>query len=176
MPPPYLLAELAERVEPVTVESALAAARNGEAEGYSATGPARTYASRIEMLHDLTALWGRASRLLHGVCEASGILYIHALQPNQYLPGSKPMGPQELEVAYLEKSLYGTMVRRGYPLMIEEGEALRAGGVRFLDLSMLFADVEDPIYVDTCCHISELGNTMLADAIIEAIVAEYRRE
>jgi hypothetical protein len=156
------------------LESELAAAKVGDERSYSAAGPARTYDSNQEMLQDLTAIWGRASRLMHGVCEASGILYIHILQPNQYLPGSKAMGSEELAAAYLPRSLYGAMVKRGYPLMIEEGKALRGEGVRFLDLTMLYAEIEDPVYVDTCCHINELGETMIADALIEVIVAESR--
>ena len=63
-------------------------------------------------------------------------------------------------------------VALGYPLMIEEGQLLRNEGVRVFDATMMFADIKEPVYTDTCCHLNELGETILADAVIDAIVAE----
>ncbi len=39
-------------------------------------------------------------------------------------------------------------------------------------MSMVFADVERPLYVDTCCHFNEQGKHLLATAIARAIISE----
>jgi hypothetical protein len=41
--------------------------------------------------------------------------------------------------------------------------------VRFHDLSRVFAEVEEPLYVDDCCHFNRQGNRLLADAVVAAI-------
>ena len=156
------------------VELRLARSGEGGRQSYTATGPAREYSNDQALLEDLVTLWSRASRLMDGVSRSTGITYLHFIQPNQYLPGSKPMGTEELAVAINPRSRPGGWVERGYPLMIEEGRSLRDDGVLFFDVSMLFADTSETVYVDTCCHLNELGETMLAEAVIDAIVAECR--
>jgi hypothetical protein len=155
-----------------SLELALERSGDGEDQSYTVTGPAREYASEGAVLEDLVALWSRASHLMDGITRPAGITYLHFLQPNQYLPGSKPMEVEEVARAINPRSRYGKWVKRGYPLLIEGGRKLRDDGVRFFDGSMLFADTEGPVYVDTCCHLNELGETILAEAVIDAIVAE----
>ncbi len=38
---------------------------------------------------------------------------------------------------------------------------------------MLFADVDEPVYIDTCCHLNELGETKLVEVVVEAIAANH---
>ncbi len=60
---------------------------------------------------------------------------------------------------------------RGYPLLIEGGRELRELGVRFLDLTPLFADVDQTIYVDDCCHMNELGNRLMGRSIGQFVLS-----
>jgi hypothetical protein len=132
-----------------------------------ATGPRMSFASDAEMVTYLVDLWQRGSRLLDGVARLSGARYYHFLQPNQYVPGSKPIGPTEAAVA--SNTQYRQIVAAGYPLLQRAGEALTVEGVRFVDLSRVFARHSEPLYVDSCCHVGARGNTIVADVMFETI-------
>lgn len=135
------------------------------------TGPPRHYADDAEMYRDLVALWSESSLQIHRLAKANEIQYFHFLQPNQYVPGSKPMGGREAALALSDRSPYREGAERGYPLLIRGGRALRDAGVAFGDLTGVFREVEAPVYRDSCCHVNELGDQILAGAIA-AFVAE----
>src|SRR5262249_6123365 len=107
--------------------------------GFAATGPRRRFATTGELYEHLAAIWRNSSIQLAGLSAPNGIQYFHFLQPNQYVADSKPMGPEERRAAYIETHPYRKGVVRGYPLLIREGPALRAAGVRFHDLTRIFA-------------------------------------
>ncbi len=117
-------------------------------------------------------LWRRTSELIHAVCRRSGIPYVHALQPNQYLEGSKPLSSREREIAINPENPWGRTARRAYPLLVEAGGDLRRGGVPLYDMTRVFTDVEEDVYVDDCCHFGALGNDLLAQGIAEAVARE----
>jgi hypothetical protein len=139
---------------------------------YAVTGPPRRYANPDELYPELVAVWRRSSEQMHHLATAYGITYLHFLQPNQYVPGSKTMGSQEMRTTFNENHRCRPHVLAGYPLMIEEGQQLASAGVSFHDLTRLFAQVEDPIYIDTCCHYNETGQKLLAAAVAESILDE----
>ncbi len=119
-------------------------------------------------------LWRESSLQIERACRASGVEYYHFLQPNQYVEGSKPLSEEEQRVAITEDLSYGTFVPAAYPLLQEAGDALTSEGVRFHDLTRVFADRHESIYVDDCCHVNRLGNQVLAEAIATAITS-WRR-
>lgn len=132
---------------------------------FTVTGPNRPYDTERQMVLDLARSWERASILMNGLCQRSGVEYLHFLQPNQYLAGSKEMGEHERLSAInfeLQSSGYAEM---GYPLLKALGERLGDGGVHFVDLTMLFAATAEQTYSDDCCHYTEIGEQMVASAI-----------
>lgn len=138
-------------------------------------GPEDSFADEAEMHQGVVDLWFRSSLQLHASCLATKTIYVHVLQPNQYHEGSKPMGPDERQIAISPISLHGKPIREIYPLVIASGRELAAKGVRFSDQSMLFADVEEPIYIDPCCHYNKQGNEMLAQKVAEELRAALRQ-
>lgn len=112
--------------------------------------------------------WARGSLLMRSLAEANGARYLHALQPNQYVEGSKPMGAAERTAALTEGD-FARAVRLGYPMLRERGQALRAAGVEFVDLTDVYADDERPLYVDDCCHVNTPGYVIVAEAICDAL-------
>jgi hypothetical protein len=140
------------------------------------TGPAREYSSDSAMYADLADVWKRSSLQMNRLCLANEILYFHFLQPNQYVPGSKPMGSEEEREAYRETYRRKVDVERGYPVLIREGSALRKQGVEFHDLTRLFAEVEEPLYKDPCCHVNARGNELMAREIARIVADAYERE
>jgi hypothetical protein len=117
------------------------------------------------MAGQLADLWARSSRLMHDLCKSKGMLYLHFLQPNQYLPESKPLTPEEMATAFDPDHPYRPGVIEGYPLLKAAGQTLHQEGVAFTDLTMLFADCHETVYSDRCCHFNQRGNEIVAAAI-----------
>ena len=95
--------------------------------------------------------------------------YFHFLQPNQYVPGSKPMGAAERRVAVREKHAYRIGVEMGYPLLEERFSMLQHAGVAFTDLRWIYQDHPEPLYSDSCCHLNKEGYAIMARAMASAI-------
>jgi hypothetical protein len=141
---------------------------------YTVTGPPRHYRTLGEINQELADIWRRSSLQMHRLAKGSGILYYHFLQPNQYVPGSKPMGAQEQRQALDLFHPYRTVVVDGYPRLIAGGQQLAQEGVRFYDLTRIFASVPEPRYIDTCCHVNPAGSEQVAAAVVEAILRDVR--
>jgi hypothetical protein len=135
-------------------------------------GPGTEGRSVLQASDDMVLLWQRASRQLHALCEQNGIRYYHFLQPNQYVPNSKPMGAAERALAFDPEHEWRPLVASRFPKLQIAGRELRAEGVQFTDLTNIFASHPEPLYTDTCCHFNRLGNTILASHIAAAIRAD----
>ena len=113
-------------------------------------------------------VWYESSLLMATLSAAAGADYFHFLQPSQYIAGAKVLTGEEMAVAYLpgwqEKNYAST-----YPMLAQHGAALREAGVRFFDLTQTFADVAETIYIDTCCHVNQRGNELLAARMLDAV-------
>lgn len=136
---------------------------------YVATGPAWESSDPAAMYDELAAFWERSSVEMKSLCDGAGIPYFHFLQPNQYLPGSKPLSAEERRTAYRENHHYRQPVSQGYPRLLAAGARLEARGIEFHDLTQLFADEERTVYQDECCHLNDLGNRLMAAAVLEAV-------
>lgn len=141
-----------------------------------AHGPAYRPGGSEEVVADLVAMWERSSLAMHHMAAGAGLPYHHFLQPNQYLPGSKPLAPLELEIAYRPRNHYREPVEQGYPALREAGRRLAEQGVAFHDLTQLFAEERQAVYSDDCCHLNLLGNDLIAEAIAAAIAADLAGE
>ncbi len=105
------------------------------------------------------------------LCEANGIPYFHFLQPNQYVPNSKVLTTEESRIA-IQEGAYKNIVREGYPLLIENGRRLSEEGMDFIDMTQVFNDVAESIYIDNCCHVNDEGDAIMAAFIGKTIVRE----
>jgi hypothetical protein len=137
---------------------------------YRAVGPPFSLHTEEAMYHELASIWERCSLQLHRTCRGHGIAYYHFLQPNQYIPDSKPLGSEERRVAWLENHPGKRGVERGYPLLRQGARRLMQQGVHFRDLSYIFKDHPEPLYVDTCCHFGHEGNEIMARVIADTIL------
>jgi hypothetical protein len=59
-------------------------------------------------------------------------------------------------------------------MMIARAPRLAASGVKFIDATNLFAGVEETLYTDACCHFNEIGLSMLAERIMDEVLAAQR--
>jgi hypothetical protein len=117
----------------------------------------------------VVAVWQRSSLQMARLCERLGIAYFHFLQPNQYVPDSKPMDEAERALALRAESPMRVPVEQGYARLRVAGAELAAQGVAFEDLSGVFRDVREPVYLDDCCHLNGLGNRLLGAAVGRAM-------
>ena len=120
------------------------------------------------------SLWTNASRQLDHLARRNGFAYFHFLQPNQYVPGSKPLSALERESCYDPEHYRRQIVEQGYPRLQEAGGALAREGVRFHDLTNIFREVADTLYIDDSCHFNKAGNDLMA-ARVARIVADGLR-
>ena len=114
--------------------------------------------------------WAAGSRSLAGLCEAHGAAYVHALQPTPHDSGAKPLTTLERQLVGPASHRWAVAAREGYPLLRERGAELAADGVRFVDLTRLFAGTEGRRFYDVC-HLDQTGNEELADALVEPLAA-----
>ncbi|MEX0702544.1 MAG: hypothetical protein WD069_10660 [Planctomycetales bacterium] len=128
------------------------------------------------LFRELVDLWRRGSLQLARTCRANGIEYHHFLQPNQYVEGSKPMNAAERSWAFAEDHPFRHAVRKGFPMLLRASQELEAEGVPFHDLTGLFAEIEGPIYVDSCCYMNARGYEMLGAAIGRTLAGAANRD
>ncbi len=134
------------------------------------SGPSYHFVNDARFFDEMAAFWARSSLHMARLCEQYGISYVHALQPNQYLPGSKELNDEERKVAYDRNFTGLSRVPVGYPRLIKEGNRLRDDyGVAFLDLTQIYHAETRTIYNDFCCHVNQVGAEIMARAIARGI-------
>jgi hypothetical protein len=116
---------------------------------------------------EAVALWERSSLLVHQLCAARGIDYLHALQPNQYDPEVAPWSGD----TWREDSPMRPGAQAGYPLLRAAGARLAASGVAFVDLSAVFGADASAAYGDDCCHYGPAGIRAVNQALVDALRA-----
>ena len=150
--------------------------RDSASRTYDASGPERDYASAEARYRDLADYWKNTSMLLAKKAEAYGFRYFHFLQPNQYVKGSKPMGEEERAIALPATYFYKQGATEGYPHLIAAGKEMTALGMPFADLTMMFHDVEAPVYSDGCCHFNAFGNELIAQEMARGVGEAFAKQ
>ena len=138
---------------------------------YLMTGPRVDFETDADLYEHLVGIWQRSSLQMDRLCKANGIRYYHFLQPNQYVEGSKALTADERAVAFTEDHPYREGVEIGYPLLSRAGAELRSQGVSFVDLTTVFADEIETLYVEDCCHFNEAGNRLVAARVTREILS-----
>ncbi len=138
-------------------------------------GPANAD-SKAAVQDEAVQIWRRCSLAMHHQCEANGTLYLHVLQPNQYVPGSKPLTEFEIEKCLDPGGPVEETVEALFPRLIENGLEMKAGGLAFSDQTQVFSAVTQSIYVDPWCHFNEEGNRLLCEALVPEILALLDRQ
>lgn len=154
-------------------------------------GPLTTYEDDFEpYFREVTESWMRASLEMEALSGPHGFRYFHLLQPNQYVPGSKPLSAVEKRIAHVDgfpgdvsvlHRIFKWSAEYGYPHLRRAGSQLSRQGVEFIDLTMIFAKVRAPLYNDLCCHLNPEGYRRLARWVGRSIArrvdrAERRQE
>ena len=121
-----------------------------------------------EVMNELISIWKKYTRLEDDlVRKRTGKPVVFFLQPNQYLKGSKPLSEEEKRIAIDPHRVEDTnemmmSLRRAV-------QDLRHDGVPIFDLTGIFSDITETVYKDDCCHLNDLGNQIMADAVVSKI-------
>lgn len=132
-------------------------------------GPAFDLATGAALYTEVARVWGRASVSINDWLCARGDRYLHALQPNLHLDGTKPLSPEERAAG--ARSRDRPTVVEGYPYLQREGARLAAAGLPFVDLTTVLAEHPETLYTDGCCHLSAAGYGLVAAAIVAELKA-----
>ncbi len=125
--------------------------------------------SDAEIEDEAVAIWQRCSVAMHQLCKANGTLYLHVLQPNQYVHDSKPLTAFEIEKCIDPGGPVEITVKTLFPRLIEKGLKMETGGLAFSDQTQVFSGVTESLYVDPWCHFNEEGNRLLCEALVPEI-------
>ena len=136
-----------------------------------AVGGEATAAERFDCLELVAEVWRQSSLMMARVAEDMGAGFLHVLQPNQHVPGSKPLTAAEQELADTNFAAWTRAVVEGYPQLQAAGRELALDGVAFADLTSLFESSTETLYRDSCCHFNAEGNRLLAGGIADLVEA-----
>ena len=128
-----------------------------------------------ELFPEAVRVWYRGSVGLARLAELAGAEYYHFLQPNQYVPGAKTLSAEELRWAYDARLVHKSTVEQGYPLLTLFNRELPRQGINYFDLTRIFVDHPETLYVDVCCHMNARGNELLAAEMVRRMAPALRR-
>ncbi len=114
----------------------------------------------------------RTVRAADRVASDAGKAFFQFVQPNQHVPGGKPLS--ELERTQYFSPQLSEIVSVEYPAYEAMSARLRGAGVESTYLGKLFATTPDTVYTDACCHFNERGVRTVVDAVADHVLASPR--
>ena len=132
-------------------------------------GPRNWLHQEEELLPEAARVWYRGSLALARLTAMAGVDYYHFLQPNQYVPGAKPLSAEEREIAYTPNRRHGYFAKLGYPFLRAFNQDLQKQGINYFDLTGIFVGNPETLYQDICCHLNKRGNELLAAEMIRRL-------
>lgn len=166
----------------ITLNNQLARSLNQEVASTQTTGQDNEIKDVPELLRYSATVWQNSSAQMSTLLKQNNTLYLHFLQPNQFVSDSKQFSPDEIKLIQSAVTSatdsapykYAYAAKEGYPLLKDHGRKLVEKGINFYDTSTIFRGRTDTIYVDTCCHYNQKGYDILAQFIAAEIVKKYQ--
>lgn len=131
---------------------------------------------RDALIAEAVDIWARASREFHRLQTANGDAFLQVLQPNQYYDTGRVASEEERQIAFSDRSPFGPWVPPSYPRFEAMLDEMRAAGIHAWSASRLYDDVAEPVYRDSCCHLNDLGNRLLAERLAELAAEALGRD
>jgi len=147
--------------------------KNNRDFAYEALGPDYDLKSWQEVAEFSADQWADSSLAMRDLAEGNGARYFHFLQPNQYIKGAKILSAEEQKIAILKTGGYGNVYKQSFPILQQRFSSLISQGVHFHDLTYMFENTPDTLYVDNCCHLNPKGYDIVSRKLSEIITADY---
>ncbi len=131
----------------------------------------RTFATHgpLEQIKDpqgaSVQIWVESLRQMALLANANRFPLVAFLQPNQYITGSKPLTVEEVRDFTIMRQAYTKPLNKGYQRLRLQAAKLKISGFAFKDLSNIFRDNRETLYVDSCCHINAHGCDLLFQSV-----------
>lgn len=111
-------------------------------------------------------IWLASSRSSYAIASINGIDYLEVIQPSQYLKGSKKFSQEEEKFVRSDQTM--KVVGKGYSKVKASSFGLQDENI--LDARFIFANTIVPVYSDSCCHLNQEGERILAAAIARKLI------
>jgi hypothetical protein len=125
---------------------------------------------RTDYVNQSLNIWAESSKKLHENLSRKGIDYIHVLQPNQYLSGSKEFSEEE-KSKFIGFKDYGDIIKSNYTKFSKA----MLGNENFVDQRYLFKTIQETVYRDDCCHFNDKGMALIINNLIQENKAVFEK-
>ena len=128
-----------------------------------------------DFINRVKLVWSHSSNKTFDFAKARKIPYIHVLQPNRHLAGSKPLTDEEV---------FGDSAKRkpiAPALLASTQEYYGTLNMDLLsapykiDQRYLFEEEQRTVYIDKCCHFNKLGMTTIIEDIISKAEPAFKK-
>ena len=118
----------------------------------------------------ITDLWIMSSKVISDICKSNNILYYEFIQPSQYHTTKKFT---DYEKQYcIDKNWEKWIIE--YPNIINNVLNFHKNDIQMVNLATIFDNEEEEIYVDMCCHVNYLGNSIITDHIVDYVINDLK--
>ncbi len=125
-----------------------------------------------EFSQEAVEVWQQSiykQRIISAAWNARSYFFI---QPNQYVPDTKEFSKEELEVAF-DKNEDVPHIAGQFKKLEQARQSLVRDKVKIFSLIDVFKKTKETIYIDSCCHVNDRGNEILAEEIAKKIVQNW---
>jgi hypothetical protein len=151
-------------------EKALSEYKGSPEDAVQVAGPTMDYGDASDVENMVVDIWENSSRQMSNLARGNNIEYFHFLQPNQYYEGSKPLTKEEIALLLPNDAGLTQLVRHMYPKLVERAETIqKQGDIRLFDLTQIYRNNNETLYIDNCCHLNQRGYELMAGAIADRI-------
>jgi hypothetical protein len=128
----------------------------------------------VEGAHAAQKIWLDNVKKQHQIHRAFQKPLKTFLQPNQFLPNSKPWSKEESQIFGSSHFTLPEIVKTFYVPAVDNFKTLGKNNSNLYDLTKIYADTDETIYVDACCHVNEQGQRLVAEALSPHILNELK--
>ncbi len=122
-----------------------------------------------ELYETMAEHWQKTSTMMQQIAVNNNILYFHVLQPNQYYLTNRVYSETEKKIAFDPDSPFREATELGYPLLLSKIDNFKQNGVNFFNGVQILDDTKEIVYIDSCCHYTEVGENILSEFIANSI-------
>jgi len=123
----------------------------------------------LQLTQFAASRWRSWHQSVHDIAAGAEVVDIHILQPNPFVSESKSLTEQE-KASILSSHNIRESVERGYPLLKDSLEELKQQGLHCVDLTAVFRNQKETLWVDAC-HVNSQGYRIVLDMLAKEIIA-----
>jgi hypothetical protein len=114
-------------------------------------------------------VWKKYTILQSTVAKQFNVPLISVIQPTQYMEGSKIFTKEEKEIAIDPDVELQGILKKHWNLIGDSIPEVKKAGVNLLDFRKVFANTQEAVFVDKCCHVNDRGNEIMAQIIFDEL-------